>query len=194
MSSTLKGSRTEKNLTQAFARVSMARNRFTYYAKVAKKQGYERIGSYFSETANNEKVIAKRLIELINSNEASVRVQFAVPIFSIENTLDNLKSAADCELEEHSSIYPHMATIAEQEGFNEIAKVFRYIATIERDHELRFRTLAKQVENNTFFTRDRQVSWKCIHCGYTVRENEAPEACIACCSPQSYYELQAILE
>lgn len=194
MSVPLKGSRTEKNLAHAFAGESMARNRYTFYASVAKKQGYEQIAAIFLETAENEREHAKRFLKLMKGDGSAVHVQFAVPAFSIQKTLENLKAAADGELEEHSALYPHMAAIAEQEGFDDIAKVFRNIASVEREHEMRYRILAKQVEEGTVFKRDREVAWKCRNCGYVFRGFEAPEECPACGHPQSFYEIQEVLE
>ena len=194
MSVPLKGSRTEKNLAMAFAGESMARNRYTFFASVAKKQGYEQIGAIFLETAENEREHAKRFLKLMKGDGSPVHVQFSVPAISIGKTLENLKAAADGELEEHSQLYPHMAAIAEQEGFDEIARVFRAIADVERHHEQRFRILARQVETGTVFKRDREVNWKCRNCGYVFRGTEAPKECPACGHEQGWYEIQEVLE
>lgn len=194
MSIPIKGSRTQKNLAAAFAGECIARNRYTYYASVAKKQGYEQISAIFMETAENEREHAKRFLKLMKGDGTPIHIQFEVPGFSIQKTLENLKSAADGELEEHSSMYPHMAAIAEQEGFDEIAQVFRNIASVERDHEKRFRILAKQVESGTVFKRQREVAWKCRNCGFVFRGVEAPQECPACGHPQGFYEIQEVLE
>lgn len=194
MSVPLKGSRTEKNLATAFAGESMARNRYTFFASKAKKEGYEQISAIFQETADNEKEHAKRFLKLMKGDGSPVHVQFAVPAVSIGTTLENLKASADGELEEHSQAYPHMAAIAEQEGFDEIARIFRAIASVEREHEQRFRILAKQVEAGTVFKRDREVAWKCRNCGYVSRGTEAPVECPACGHEQAFYEIQEVLE
>jgi rubrerythrin len=190
----LKGSRTEKNLAVAFAGESMTRNRYTYFANVAKKQGYEQIGAIFLETAENEREHAKRFLKLMAGDGSPVHVQCTIPGISIRKTADNLRAAADGELEEHSQSYPHMAAIAEQEGFDEIAKVFRAIALVEKEHELRFRILLKQVEDGTVFKRDREVLWKCRNCGYVHRGTEAPVECPACGHEQAWYEIKEVLE
>lgn len=194
MSVPLKGSRTEKNLATAFAGESMARNRYTFFASKAKKEGYEQISAIFQETADNEKEHAKRFLKLMKGDGTPVHVQFSVPAVSIGTTLENLKASAEGELEEHSQAYPHMAAIAEQEGFDEIARIFRAIASVEREHEQRFRILAKQVETGTVFKRDREVSWKCRNCGYVSRGTEAPIECPACGHEQGFYEIQEVLE
>lgn len=190
----LKGSRTEKNLAIAYAGESMARNMYTYFASTAKKEGYEQISALFLETAENEREHAKKFLQLMKGEGTPVHVQFTVPGFSIKTTLENLKFAADGEYEEHSSKYPHMAAIAEQEGFTEIAQTFRSIACVESSHEQRFRTLAHLVENGTVFKREREVSWKCRNCGYVFVGLEAPEVCPVCRHPQSFYEIKEVLE
>ncbi|OHT03770.1 Rubrerythrin [Tritrichomonas foetus] len=190
----LKGSRTEKNLAAAYAHESMARNKYTYFASRAKKDGYEQISAIFLETAENEREHAKKFLKLMKGDGSQVHVQFQVPGFSIQNTLENLKSSAEGELEEHSQMYPHMAAIAEQEGFDEIAKTFRAIACVEREHQMRFLLLAKQVETGTVFKRNREVSWKCRNCGNVVVGFEAPAECPVCGHAQSYYEMKEVLE
>jgi rubrerythrin len=191
---TLKGSRTEKNLAIAFAGECMARNRYTYFASTAKKQGYEQIAAIFIETAENEREHAKRFLKLMAGDGAPVHVQCAVPGIAIKKTADNLRAAAEGEYEEHSQSYPHMAAIAEQEGFDEIAKAFRAIACVEREHEQRFRILLRQVEEGTVFKRDREVAWKCRNCGYVHRGLEAPTECPACGHEQGWYEIKEVLE
>lgn len=190
----LKGSRTEKNLATAYAGESMARNKYTFFASKAKKEGYEQISALFRETAENEREHAKKFLKLMKGDGSPVHVQITVPAFSIKSTLENLNNAADGELEEHSQAYPHMAAIAEQEGFNEIAQAFRSIACVEREHEQRFRTLAKLVETGTFFKRDHEVTWKCRNCGYVFVGLEAPQVCPVCNHPQSFYEIKEVLE
>ena len=194
MSIPLKGSRTEKNLATAFAGKSMARNRYTFFASVARQEGYEQIGAIFLETAENEKEHAKMFLKLMEGDGSPVHVQFAVPAVSIGSTLENLTASADIELEEHSQSYPHMAAIAEREGFDEIGKAFRNIAAVQREHEHRFRIFARQVETGTVFKRDSEVNWKCRNCGYVVKGLEAPAQCQACGFPQGWYEVQEVLE
>jgi rubrerythrin len=190
----LRGSRTEKNLAAAFAGETMARTRYTFWASKAKKEGFEQIAEIFIETAENEKEHAKRFYKLIKGEGSALQVQLGVAVQAIATTALNLKAAADNELEEHSQTYPHWAAVAEQEGFDEIAKVFRVIASVEREHEQRFRLLQKQVEDGTVFKRDREVFWKCRNCGYVVQGLEAPAECPACGHPQGWYEMREVLE
>ncbi len=194
MSASTKGSRTEKSLAAAFAGESMARNRYTFFASKAKKQGYEQIAALFLETAENEREHGKSFLKLMGGDGSAVHVQLDVSSYGVGDTLSNLKFAADGELDEHSQIYPHMAAIAEEEGFTEVARVYRAVAEVERAHEKRFRILAKQVEANTVWKRDREVSWKCRNCGYVFVGNEAPTECPACGHPQGWYEIQEVLE
>lgn len=190
----MKGSRTEKNLAMAFAGESMARNRYTFFAGKAKKEGYEQIAALFIETADNEREHAKRFLKLMSGDGSGVHVQFDIPSVKIGSTLENLKFAAAGELEEHSVAYPHMAAIAEQEGFTEIARVFRAIAEVEAAHEQRFKLLAKQVETGTVWKRDHDVRWKCRNCGYVFIGPEPPQECPACGHPKGFYEMAEILE
>lgn len=193
--STLKGSRTAVNLATAFAGESMARNRYTFFSSIAKKQGYEQIGAIFLETAENEKEHAKRFLKLIKGMEGEpLPITFQVPSYTVGSTLENLKFAANGELEEHSIGYPKMAQIADEEGFKEIATVFRAIAEVEKAHEDRFRILAKQVEEGTVFKRNRAVTWKCRNCGYIFKGTEAPQECPSCGHAQSFFEVQEVLE
>ena len=190
----MKGSRTEKNLAMAFAGESMARNRYTFFASKAKKEGYEQISAIFLETAENEREHAKRFLKLMDGTGNPVHVQIDIPAIKIGSTLENLKFAAEGELEEHSTAYPHMAAIAEQEGFTEVARVFRAVAEVEAAHEQRFRTLAKQVETGTVFKRDRDVRWKCRNCGYIFIGKEPPAECPACGHSRAFYEMAEVLE
>ncbi len=194
MAVSMGGSRTEKNLAIAFGGESMARSRYTFFASKAKKQGYEQIAAFFLETAENEREHAKSFLKLMGGKGGPVRIQLDVLAYGVGDTLANLKFAADGELEEHSEIYPHMAAIAEEEGFTEVARVYRAVAEVERAHEKRFRILAKQVEANTVWKRDREVNWKCRNCGYVFVGNEAPAKCPACGHPQGWYEIQEVLE
>jgi rubrerythrin len=152
----------------------MTRVRYVFFSAVAKSEGYEQIAAFFLETADNEKEHAKRFFKLMKGEKHEVHVQFEVPAVPIRRTLENLQAAADIEQEEHINLYPRCARIADEEGFREIASVFRAIAEVEQQHEIRFRILLKQVEEGTVFKRDREVSWKCRNCGYIFRGTQAP--------------------
>jgi rubrerythrin len=190
----MKGSRTEKNLATAFAGECMARTRYTFFASAAKKEGFEQIAAIFIETADNEREHAKTFLKLMKPDGSQVNVQTGIPAVPIGTTAANLRYAADGELEEHSKAYPHMAAIAEQEGFADVATAFRAIATVEREHEGRFRILLKQVETGTVFKRSREVPWKCRNCGYVHRGLEAPGRCPACGHERGWYEMKEVLE
>ncbi|EAY07902.1 rubrerythrin, putative [Trichomonas vaginalis G3] len=189
----LKGTQTEKNLACAFAGESMARNRYTFFAEVAKKQGYEQIAQLFIETAENEKVHANYFWSQIKGL-GSVKIETEVPACGVNDTLTNLRNAAAGEYAEHTTDYPHFADVAEKEGFAKIAKAFRGIAAVEKEHEIRFNTLAKQVESSTVFKREAVVAWKCRNCGYVVRAKVAPKACPVCFKPQGWFEIKEVLE
>jgi rubrerythrin len=194
MAKSLAGTRTEKNLASAFAGESMARNRYTFFASAAKKEGYEQIAAIFLETADNEKEHAKTFLKFLNGGSPTVTIQVGIATFTIGSTLENLKFAANGEREERTSLYPQFATVAQQEGFTAIASVFKAIAQVEASHERRYSILAKQVETKTVFRRDRVVSWKCRNCGYIHSGREAPAKCPACGNDQAWYELQEQLE
>jgi len=183
----LKGSQTEKNLLTAFAGESQARNRYTYFASQAKKEGYEQMAFIFEETANQEKEHAKRLFKFLQGGEAQVNASF--PAGVIGSTLDNLKAAAAGERYEHSEMYPGFAKVAKEEGFNEIAAVFEAIAVAEKQHEKRYNDLAANIEAGRVFKRDEEVVWRCRNCGYLHVGTEAPKECPACAHPQAYFEL-----
>jgi rubrerythrin len=170
----LKGSRTEKNLLTAFAGESQARNKYTYFAAVAKEEGLEQIAGIFLETAENEREHAKREFDFIKG---------------IGNTRQNLKAAADGEHYEYSEMYPEFERVAREEGFTEIAGFFREVAEVEEQHEKRYLALLKNLAEDRVFKRDKVVKWKCRNCGYVHEGTEAPERCPACDFPQSYYEL-----
>lgn len=170
----LKGSKTEANLKAAFAGESQARNKYTYWASVAKKEGYEQIAGIFLETADNEKEHAKRLFKFLNG---------------ITDTKTHLKEAAAGENYEYTNMYVEFEKIAREEGFDEIADVFREIGEVEAEHEKRFLALLKNIEEGKVFKRDQEVKWKCRNCGYVHVGKEAPEVCPACAHPQAYYEL-----
>lgn len=183
----LKGSKTERNLLTAFAGESQARNRYTFFASQAKKEGLEQIAALFTETADNEKEHAKRFFNFLEGGEVEITAGF--PAGVVQDTLSNLKAAAAGENFEHTSMYPEFARIADEEGFTGIAIVIRAIARVEVAHEKRYRDLIANLEEGRVFRRDGKVTWKCRNCGYLHEAPEAPEACPACAHPKSYFEL-----
>ncbi|HAU31555.1 MAG: Rubrerythrin [Desulfotomaculum sp. 46_296] len=185
----LKGTQTEKNLLAAFAGESQARNRYTYFASQAKKDGYEQIAAIFLETADNEKEHAKRFFRFLEGGNAEIKAAF--PAGVIGSVRENLKDAAKGENEEHSQIYPEFARIADKEGFSEIAQAFRAIAVSEKQHEKRYLKLMENVEKNMTFKREEVVRWRCRNCGYIHEGTAAPEICPACIHPQAYFEILA---
>jgi len=184
---TLKGTKTEKNLLTAFAGESQARNRYTYFGSQARKEGYQQIMGVFLETADNEKEHAKRLFKFLEGGEVEIKASF--PAGLIGDTKENLKAAAAGENYEHTKMYPEFASVAEKEGFQEIASVFRAIAVAERQHEKRYLNLLENIEKDRVFKRERVVKWKCRNCGYIHEGTEAPEECPACAHPREYFEL-----
>ncbi len=183
----LKGTKTEQNLLTAFAGESQARNRYTFFASKAKKEGYEQISGIFSETADNEKEHAERLFKFLEGGEADISAAF--PAGVIGETTDNLKGAAAGENYEHTTMYPEFAKTADEEGFPEIADAMRAIAMAEKQHEKRYLALLANINNNRIFKREEVVKWRCRNCGYIHEGEEAPEECPACAHPQAYYEL-----
>jgi rubrerythrin len=183
----LKGTKTEKNLLASFAGESQARNRYTFFASQAKKEGFEQIAGIFTETAENEKEHAKRFFKFLEGGMVEINASYPAGI--IEKTLDNLKASADGENEEHTKLYPAFAEIAEQEGFKEIAIAWRKIADVEKHHEERYRALAKNIEDGTVFKKKTKTKWKCRNCGYIHEGESAPDACPTCLHPQSYFEV-----
>ena len=183
----LKGSKTEKNLLAAFAGESQARNRYTYFAGVAKKAGYEQIAAIFLETADNEKEHAKRFFKLLQGGEAEITAVY--PAGVIGDTPQNLEAAADGEHLEWTRLYKEAEDEARREGFKEAAEQFKEIAEVEEQHEKRYRILCKNIKEGTVFKKDKVVKWKCRNCGYLHEGKEAPEECPACAHPQGYYEL-----
>ncbi len=183
----LMGTRTESNLLTAFAGESQARNRYTYFASQAKKEGFEQISFIFEETANQEKEHAKRLFKLLQGGEAKVTATF--PAGMIRTTLENLKEAAGGENYEWTEMYPGFARVAREEGFKEIAHIFESIAVAEKQHEKRYLALAGNIENNRVFKRDRKVTWRCRNCGYLHEGEEALDECPACAHPRAHYEI-----
>lgn len=184
----LKGTKTEKNLLKAFAGESQARNRYTYFASKAKKEGYVQIASIFEETANHEKEHAKRLFKYLTTGE-EIEITAGFPAGTIADTQANLKAAAAGENHEHTSMYPEFAAKAREEGFKNIAKTFESIAVAEQYHEQRFIDLMENIENNRVFKREMNVKWKCRNCGYNHEGNEAPEVCPACAHARAHFEL-----
>ena len=185
----VKGTQTEKNLLAAFAGESQARNRYTYFASQARKEGYEQIAAIFEETANQEKEHAKREFKFLEGGEVEITAAFPAGI--IGTTLENLKAAAAGEHYENTEMYPGFAQTADKEGFAEIATVFREIAVAEKQHEERYIALAKNIAEGLVFKRDKAARWVCRNCGYVHEGLEPPEVCPACAHPKSYYELEA---
>lgn len=183
----LKGTQTEKNLLAAFAGESQARNRYTYFASKAKKEGFVQIADIFTETANQEKEHAKRLFKLLEGGE--IEITGAFPAGTIDSTTENLKASAAGENYEHTEMYPGFAKIAEEEGFSNIANVFRAIAVAEKQHEKRYLDLAANIDAGQVFKRNTQQVWRCRNCGYLFEGNEAPQVCPACDHPQAHFEL-----
>jgi len=185
-----KGSKTEKNLLTAFAGESQARNRYTYFASAAKKEGYVQISAIFEETANQEKEHAKKLFKFLQGGEAQVAAAF--PAGVIGPATENLKAAAAGENYETTEMYPGFAEVADEEGFADIAKVFRSIAIAEARHRDRYLKLAKNIDEGVVFKKDKSVCWICRNCGYVHEGPEAPESCPACAHPQAHFELDAL--
>ncbi|MDD9302272.1 MAG: rubrerythrin family protein [Desulfobacter sp.] len=185
----LKGTKTEKNLLTAFAGESQARNRYTYFASKAKKEGFVQISDIFTETANQEKEHAKRFFKFLEGGE--VEVVAAFPAGVIGTTLENLKEAAAGEKCEWEEMYPEFAAQAREEGFEAVAMVFEMVAVAEKQHEKRYRELAANVESGAVFKKEESVTWRCRNCGYVHEGEEAIEMCPACAHPQAHFELLA---
>ncbi len=185
----VKGTQTEKNLLASFAGESQARNRYTYFASAAKKEGYEQIAAIFLATAENEKEHAKRFFKFLEGGD--VEITAAYPAGVIGNTAENLKAAAEGEKEEWTELYPGAAKIAREEGFDDIAEAFEKIALVEKEHEARYKKLLANVENGTVFKKSQTVKWKCRNCGYVHEGDEALEKCPACLHPQAHFEVLA---
>jgi rubrerythrin len=186
----LKGTQTEKNLLIAFAGESQARNRYTYFAGQARKDGYEQIAAVFEETANQEKEHAKREFKFMEGGD--VEITAAYPAGVIGNTVENLKAAAAGEHYECTEMYPEFAKVADKEGFVEVAAVFRKIAVAEKRHEQRYIALAKNIADGAVFSRTKPVRWVCRNCGYVHEGKDAPKVCPACAHPRSFFELEAM--
>ncbi len=186
--SKLKGSETEKNLLKAFAGESQARNRYTYFMNVAKKEGYEQIAGIFQETADNEKEHAEIFFKHLEGGD--VEITAAYPAGKIGTTAENLLAAAEGEKMEWGTLYPDFQKKAREEGFEKVAESFKEIGDVEEKHEERYRRLLENVKARTVFKRSKVVEWKCRNCGYVHEGKEAPKLCPACKHPQSYYELR----
>lgn len=185
----LRGSETEKNILTAFAGESQARNRYTYFASAAKKEGYVQVSAIFEETADQEKEHAKRLFKLLQGGEVAISAAF--PAGVIGTTSENLKASAAGEDYETTEMYPDFAKVADEEGFSEIAAIFRSIAVAEARHRDRYLALQKNIAQGKVFKKDKPVRWVCRNCGYVHKGAEAPKECPACAHPQAYYELEA---
>ena len=188
MTKSIKGTRTERNLMATFAGESQARMRYTYFASVAKKEGYEQIAAIFTETADQEKEHAKRMFKYLEGGMVEITAKY--PAGVIGTTMDNLRAAAAGEHEEWADDYPMFADIADEEGFPEIAAMYRNISIAEKGHEERYLALLKNIEEHTVFKKDGKVFWQCRNCGFIIEAEEAPLACPACVHPQGYFEVQ----
>jgi rubrerythrin len=189
MGKSIKGSQTEKNLLAAFAGESQARNRYTYFASAARKEGYEQIANLFLETAENEKEHAKIFFKHLEGGE--VEIMAGYPAGVIGDTKKNLEAAAAGEKMEWTTIYKNFAGIAKKEGYPEVARSFEQVAKVEQFHESRYRKLIKNVTNGEVFKKKKKVKWHCINCGYVIESAEPPKNCPACLHPKAYYEVLA---
>lgn len=184
----IKGTKTEQNLLASFAGESQARNRYTYFASVARKEGYEQIAAIFIETADNEKEHAKRFFKFLEGGMAEITATY--PAGVISTTLENLKASAAGEHEEWEVLYPEAARVAREEGFEDIANQFEQIAKVEVEHEKRFQKLLENVENGSVFIKKTTLKWKCRNCGYVHEGSSAPQTCPACFHAQKYFEIK----
>ena len=182
----IKGTKTEQNLLKSFAGESQARTRYTFFASVAKKEGFEQISAIFMETAEQEKEHAKKFFKYLEGG--MVEITAAFPAGVIGTTAENLKAAAEGENEEWVDLYPHFADVADEEGFPAIAHTFRNVAKVEAEHEKRYRKLLANIENGTVFADSEEIEWQCRNCGYVHRGKTAPEVCPACAHPQAFFE------
>ncbi len=182
----IKGTKTEQNLLKAFAGESQARNRYTYFASKAKKEGYDQIAAIFEETAFQEKEHAKRFFSFLEGGEVEITAAF--PAGVVGTTLENLKAAAAGENCEYTELYPGFAKVAREEGFEAVAMVFEAVSIAEQQHEKRYLDLAANIDSGKVFKKDSSVVWRCRNCGYLHEGDEAPQMCPACAHPQAYYE------
>ena len=189
MAKSVKGTKTEKNLLKAFAGESQARNRYTYYANTARKEGFEQIANVFTETAENEKEHAKVFFSYLEGGDVEILASY--PAGAVKDTKSNLAAAADGEKFEWTKLYADFAWIAKEEGFSEIARSFEQIAKVERFHESRYRKLVANVASGEVFKKRSPAKWHCTNCGYVLEGTDAPKECPACKHPQSFYEVLA---
>lgn len=185
----IRGSKTEQNLLAAFAGESQARNRYTFFASAAKKEGYEQIARAFEETATQEKEHAKRFFKFLEGGDLQITATFPAGI--VGDTKANLKASADGEKHEWGSMYPDFAKTAREEGFEPVARAFESIAVAEKYHETRYRAFLKNIEEGKVFKKAKKTVWRCINCGYTHEGEGAPENCPACAHPKAYFETLA---
>jgi len=183
----IKGTRTEKNLLKSFAGESQARMRYTYFAKQAKKDGYEKVRVIFEETAAQEKEHAKRMFKFLEGGMVEITAMY--PAGKIDSTIENLRAAAGGENEEWTELYPEFAKIADEEGFKDVANMYRMIAIAEKHHEERYKALLEEIERDEFFKKGEKVEWRCLNCGYIHEGTDAPEKCPACDHPKAYFEV-----
>ena len=188
MSKSIKGTKTEQNLLKSFAGESQARNRYEFFASVAKKEGYEQIAAIFMETASQEKEHAKRFFKFLEGGMVEITASY--PAGVIGTTVENLKAAAEGENEEWTALYPEFAEIAKEEGFMEIATAFKMIAKVEAEHEKRYLKLLQNISEDKVFMKDGKVWWKCLNCGYVYESQKALENCPACLHPKSFMQLK----
>jgi rubrerythrin len=188
MGKSIKGTQTEKNLLTSFAGESQARMRYTYFASVAKKEGYEQIAAIFTETADQEKEHAKRMFKGLEGGMVEITASY--PAGVIGTTAENLKAAAAGENEEWTADYPHFADVADEEGFPAIAAMYRNIAIAEKAHEERYLAFLSNIENESVFKKEEETVWQCRNCGFVHVGKEAPKACPACLHPQAYFEVK----
>ena len=189
MSASIKGTKTEQNLLKSFAGESQARNRYSYFASTAKKEGFVQIGDIFEETANQEKEHAKRFFKFLEGGELEITACF--PAGRIGTTAENLLASANGEHEEHSLLYPGFAATAKEEGFAEIAATWNAISVAEKQHEKRYRDLLTNIESNMVFKREEEITWRCRNCGYIHSGKGAPDVCPACIHPRAHFEILA---
>jgi rubrerythrin len=187
MEKSLKGTKTEQNLLKSFAGESQARNRYEFFVKVAKNEGYEQIAAIFQKTADQEKQHAKRFFKFLEGGDLEITA--AYPAGKIGTTAENLKAAAMGENEEWTELYPKFAEIAKEEGFAEISAAWKMIAKVEAEHEKRYLKLLKNIEDGTVFVKKEKVKWVCRNCGYVHEGEKAPEMCPACLHPKAHFEL-----
>lgn len=188
MEKSLKGTKTEQNLLKSFAGESQARNRYEFFASVAKKEGYEQIAAIFMETSMQEKEHAKRFFKFLEGG--MLEITAAYPAGIIGTTMDNLKAAAEGEHEEWADLYPHFAEVAKEEGFPEIAVAYKMIAKVEAEHERRYLKLLQNISEDKVFVKDGKVWWKCLNCGYVYESAKALENCPACLHPKAYMQIK----